>query len=36
MNQEIVRLANENTQFAQAILDYYEASQKYDAARKRN
>jgi len=34
MNQEIVRLANENTQFAQAILDYYKASQEYDTARK--
>jgi hypothetical protein len=35
MNQEILRLANENTQFAQAILDYYEASQELKAATKR-
>lgn len=34
MNQEILRLANENPQFAQAILDYYKASQEYEAARK--
>ena len=35
MNAEILRLANENDEFAQAILDYYEASQQYEAARKR-
>jgi len=35
MNAEILRLANEDERFGQAILDYYEASQQYDAARKR-
>jgi len=34
MNEEILRIANENPQFAQAILDYYKASQDYEAARK--
>jgi hypothetical protein len=32
LNQEIVRLANEDPRFAQAILDYYEASQELKAA----
>jgi hypothetical protein len=36
MHDEIVRLANENDQFAQAILDFYEASQQYEAARGRD
>jgi hypothetical protein len=35
LTQEITRLANENDEFAQAILDWYEANQQYDAARKR-
>jgi hypothetical protein len=35
MNDEIQRLAEEDPRFAQAILDFYEASQQYDAARKR-
>jgi hypothetical protein len=35
MRAEILRLANEDERFGQAILDYYEASQQYDAARKR-
>ena len=35
MTDEIFRLARENDEFAQAILDWYEASQQYDAARKR-
>ncbi len=35
MNDEIVRLANENDEFAQAILDFYEASRQYDEARGR-
>jgi hypothetical protein len=35
LNQEILRLANENDEFAQAILDWYEANQQYDTARKR-
>lgn len=35
MTQEIFRVARENDEFAQAILDWYEASQQYDAARKR-
>ncbi len=35
MNAEILRLANEDERFGQAILDYYEASQQYEAARKR-
>jgi len=33
MNEEILRLANQDDRFA--ILDFYEASQRYDAARKR-
>ena len=36
LTEEIVRLANENTAFAQAILDWYEASQQYENARKRS
>jgi len=35
MADEILRVARENDEFAQAILDWYEASQQYDAARKR-
>jgi hypothetical protein len=35
LNQEITRAANENDEFAQAILDWYEANQQYEAARKR-
>ena len=35
MNAEILRLANEDDRFAQAILDFYDASQQYDAARKK-
>jgi hypothetical protein len=35
MNDEILRLANEDDRFAQAILDFYEASQQYDTARGR-
>src|SRR5688572_23617072 len=35
MSAEILRLANEDERFGQAILDYYEASQQYEAARKR-
>ena len=34
MNEEILKLAGENPQFAQAILDFYKVSQEYDAARK--
>jgi hypothetical protein len=34
-NDEIVRLANENDEFAQAILDFYEAHQQYETARNR-
>jgi hypothetical protein len=34
MNDEIVRLANENAQFAQAILDFAAKNQEYEAARK--
>jgi hypothetical protein len=33
-SDEIFRIAGENDQFAQAILDFYAAQQKYDAARK--
>jgi hypothetical protein len=33
-SDEIFRLAGENEQFAQAILDFYAAQQKYEAARK--
>jgi hypothetical protein len=36
MNDEIVRLANENDEFAQSILDFYEASQQYNDARGRD
>jgi hypothetical protein len=32
---EILRLANENDEFAQAFLDFYEAEQRYDEARER-
>jgi hypothetical protein len=35
MKEEIRRLANEDERFAQAILDYYEASQELKAATKR-
>ncbi len=35
MAEEILRVAREDDRFAQAILDFYEASQQYDAARKR-
>jgi hypothetical protein len=35
MTEEIFRLARENDEFAQAILDWYEANQQYEAARKR-
>ena len=36
MNEEIQRLARENPRFAQAILDYYEASRQLEiATRKR-
>ena len=35
MTEEIVRLANEDDRFAQAILDWYEKTEQYDAARKR-
>lgn len=35
LKQEIARLANENDEFAQAILDWYEANQVYEARRKR-
>jgi len=35
MADEIFRVARENDEFAQAILDWYEANQQYDAARKR-
>ena len=35
MTEEIWRVARENDEFAQAILDWYEANQQYDEARKR-
>jgi hypothetical protein len=35
MTDEIFRVARENDEFAKAILDWYEASQQYEAARKR-
>ena len=35
MADEIFRVARENDEFAKAILDWYEASQQYEAARKR-
>ena len=35
MNDEILRLANQDERFAQAILDWYEANQQLEAARKR-
>jgi hypothetical protein len=35
MTEEIWRVAREDDRFAQAILDFYEASLEYDAARKR-
>lgn len=35
MTDEILRLAREDDRFAQAILDWYEANQQYDAARRR-
>jgi hypothetical protein len=34
LTDEILRLAGENDQFAQAILDFYAAQQEYDAARR--
>jgi hypothetical protein len=34
MEDEILRLANQDERFAQAILDWYEANQQYEAARK--
>ena len=35
MNDEILRLAQTDLRFGQAILDFFEASQQYDAARQR-
>jgi hypothetical protein len=35
MNDEILRLARTDLRFGQAILDFFEASQQYDAARER-
>ena len=35
MTDEILRVAREDDRFARAILAFYEASQQYDAARKR-
>ena len=35
MADEIMRVARENDEFAQAIIDWYEASQQYEVARKR-
>ena len=35
LTEEVMRLANENDRFAQAILDWYEANQQLEAARKR-
>jgi hypothetical protein len=35
MNDEIERLANEDDRFAQAILDWYETTQRYETARNR-
>ena len=35
MTDEIFRVARENDEFAQAIIDWYEASQQYEVARKR-
>ena len=35
MKDEIVRLANQDDRFAQAILDWYEKTQQYEAARRR-
>jgi len=35
MTEEIFRLAREDDRFAQAILDWYEANEQYEAARKR-
>ena len=35
MKDEILRLANEDERFARAILDWYEANQQYEEARKR-
>jgi hypothetical protein len=34
MKKEILRLANEDDRFAQAIIDWYEANQQYEEARK--
>ena len=36
MNDEILRLANENDRFGQAILDFYEADRRYKEARGRD
>jgi hypothetical protein len=35
MKDEIVRLANQDDRFAQAILDWYETTQRYETARNR-
>ena len=35
MSEEIVRLANQDDRFAQAILDWYEKTEQYETARKR-
>jgi hypothetical protein len=35
MNDEIVRLANQDARFAQAIIDWYERDQQYETERKR-
>jgi hypothetical protein len=35
LNQEIVRLANEDPRFGQAILDFYDASLRYEEERER-
>jgi hypothetical protein len=35
MNDEVLRLANEDDRFAQAILDFYEGDRRYDQARGR-
>ena len=36
MNDEVLRLANEDDRFAQAILDFYEADRRYNQARGRD
>jgi hypothetical protein len=35
MKEEIIRLANQDDRFAQAILDWHEKAEQYEAARKR-